>query len=166
MSKMYELSAEFEKLAEMLAEAETPEEFEAVESCMFSIKCDAAESVHEFCKMIADEKGNAEKIAAEIARLQARKKRHDEHVERLRNVIKALMSKFDMKKVQGDLFSVTLAKGSESVEVYDLALIPDEYIEVKTILQPDKAEIKKAIKAGGEVSGAKIIAGEPSVRIK
>lgn len=50
-------------------------------------------------------------------------------------------------------------KETESTEILNKALIPKEYIKVKTpepVENPDKVAIKKAIKAGIEVPGAQI----------
>lgn len=64
------------------------------------------------------------------------------------------------------LFTVTLAKGSDSVEVFDEDLIPDEFMKVKVAQTPDKKAIKAAIDSGAEVPGAKITTGDKSLRIK
>lgn len=46
---------------------------------------------------------------------------------------------------------------SDSVEVADLTILPEEYIKTKIEKSPDKIAIKNAIKDGKEVKGAKIV---------
>lgn len=46
---------------------------------------------------------------------------------------------------------------SDSVEVADLATLPEEYIKTKIEKSPDKIAIKNAIKDGKEIKGAKIV---------
>lgn len=45
---------------------------------------------------------------------------------------------------------------SEAVEVYDEALLPAEFLRVKTETAPNKIAIKAAIKGGAEVAGARV----------
>ena len=166
MANLYNLSDEFVQLSGMLESCETEEDFEAVQNSLLSLKGEAGDIIEQACMVIQESNANANKIQAEIERLLTRKKHHAERVARMRDAIKALMVKADLKKVVGVLFSVTLAEGSESVDVFDLDLIPDEFIEVKTVLQPDKAMIKKTIKAGQEVAGAAVVRGDKQLRIK
>ena len=52
---------------------------------------------------------------------------------------------------------------TERVEVTDESQIPAEYIRVKT--EPDKAGLKKALKAGAEIDGAELVS-DVSMSIK
>ena len=49
------------------------------------------------------------------------------------------------------------SRRSESVEIDDEDLIPDDMFRVKSTREPDKASIKAAIKAGQEIAGARLI---------
>ena len=46
---------------------------------------------------------------------------------------------------------------SDSVEVADIEMLPEEYVKTKIEKNPDKVAIKNAIKDGKEIKGAKII---------
>ena len=46
---------------------------------------------------------------------------------------------------------------SESVDITNLDSVPKQYIKVKTEVSADKANIKKAIKAGQKIEGAKLV---------
>ena len=46
---------------------------------------------------------------------------------------------------------------SESVEIDEGATIPAEYMRTKTTTEPDKVEIKAALKAGTEINGCRLV---------
>lgn len=46
---------------------------------------------------------------------------------------------------------------SESVNITDINSVPKEYIKTKTEVSADKANIKKAIKAGQHINGAELV---------
>mgnify|MGYP004497273491 FL=1 len=46
---------------------------------------------------------------------------------------------------------------SESVNITDINSVPKEYIKTKTEVSADKANIKKAIKAGRNINGAELV---------
>ena len=46
---------------------------------------------------------------------------------------------------------------SDSVEVADIEMLPEEYVKTKIEKNPDKVAIKNAIKDGKEIKGAKIV---------
>lgn len=49
------------------------------------------------------------------------------------------------------------SRRSESVEIDDEGLIPDDMFRTKTTREPDKASIKAALKAGQQIAGARLI---------
>ena len=63
-------------------------------------------------------------------------------------------------KADDGTFSAVLSPGrDEAVEIFDVAQLPMDYMrEIPAKVEPDKALIKKAIKDGFEVPGAKLIA--------
>lgn len=46
---------------------------------------------------------------------------------------------------------------SASVEVMDIAALPETYLRQKTTIEPDKTAIKEALKSGQEVAGCRIV---------
>lgn len=67
------------------------------------------------------------------------------------------------EKFKSDRVTISYRK-SDSVEITDAAALPVKYLRTKEP-EPNKAEIKKALKAGEEVSGAVLIEKE-SIQIK
>jgi hypothetical protein len=81
---------------------------------------------------------------------------------RFKERIKEAMMLTDQQKVDTGLFKVSLRK-TESVTISDPSNLPDEFLKVK--VEPNKAEIKKAIKNGQVVFGAELTEGR-SVIVK
>lgn len=73
-----------------------------------------------------------------------------------------LASALDGSKFSTPRVAISWRK-SESVEIDDVTIIPSEYWKVKTDL--DKMGIKKALKAGAQVSGARIVTNN-NIQIK
>jgi len=92
-------------------------------------------------------------IDTEIKRLQERKKAIDNKRERLKNYCLSNMD--DEDKIKNPIINISVRK-TEIVAINDLESIPDKFVEIKTVRQPDKLAIKNAIKSGQSVSGAEI----------
>ena len=66
------------------------------------------------------------------------------------------MQQNNIDTIKTDLATVGKRK-SESTYIENMELIPQEFITVKQTFSPDKTAIKKAIKEGRKVAGAKVI---------
>jgi hypothetical protein len=80
----------------------------------------------------------------------------------LREYLRSHMAASGVLSLKSDdgTFSAVLSPGrDESVEVFDAAQLPPDYLrEVPAKYEPDKALIKKAMKDGFEVPGARLVA--------
>lgn len=113
--------------------------------------------------------GEISVIDKEIKRLQLEKKARENKKEWLKNRVDNFIRK-QFTNEKGEIDTVGLNKykldlphskisyrRSDSVDVYNLSALPKEYIKVKVEETPDKATIKKAIKDGATINGAKIV---------
>ena len=98
-------------------------------------------------------------IQAEIESLEKRKARLERKSEGLRGILISSMIANKDTELSSPRYRATI-KTSETTEIVDKKLIPKEFIRV-TIPEPkedpDKVAIKKAIKAGKEVAGARLV---------
>jgi SMC interacting uncharacterized protein involved in chromosome segregation len=105
-------------------------------------------------------------IDAEIKRLTARKKgiknRQASMIEYLRSNMEALK----ITNIKCPLFSITLAKGRDIVQIDDESKIHTDYLNIKTSTIPMKKEILATLKAGKKVDGASLAKSKTSIRIK
>ena len=66
------------------------------------------------------------------------------------------MQQNNIDSIKTDLATFSLRK-SESTDIENIEQISQEFITVKQTFVPDKTAIKKAIKEGREVAGAKVV---------
>ena len=98
-------------------------------------------------------------IQVEIENLEKRKARLERKSEGLRGILISSMIANKDTELSSPRYRATI-KTSETTEIVDKKLIPKEFIRV-TIPEPkedpDKVAIKKAIKAGREIAGARLV---------
>jgi c-di-GMP-related signal transduction protein len=95
-------------------------------------------------------------IDAEIERLQSLKKRNSKNIESIKANVLFFMQQNKIDKIKTDLATFSLRK-SESTDIENIELLPAKFVTVKQTFTPDKVAIKKEIKEGIEVPGAKIV---------
>jgi hypothetical protein len=95
-------------------------------------------------------------IDAEIERLQSLKKRNSKNIESIKANVLFFMQQNKLDKIKTDLATFSLRK-SESTDIENIELLPAKFVTVKQTITPDKVAIKKEIKEGKEVPGAKIV---------
>lgn len=157
MASLYEIDLSIKELIEgafnsVDEDGEVQIDFTALEQ----LKADRAvklENIALYAKNCASE---AAAIKAEIDNLKKRKERLERKSESLAGLLTKSLSENNDSKFETSKCSVYF-RSSEVTEILDEAAIPDEYIKVKTETAPDKAAIKKAIKAGVEVAGAVLV---------
>lgn len=133
---------------------ELPEEFGSVRALVE----DKAAAVAAY---IANTDQHVAGMKAALKSAQARVGQAEKRADRLRAYLADCMARTGIKTIEAadGLLRVRLYPGrDESVEVYDAALLPAELIRRKVSEEPDKTAIKKAIKEGRDVQGARIVA--------
>nr|DAY35996.1 MAG TPA: resistance protein [Caudoviricetes sp.] len=153
MASIYELNKDYAELSAMLEAAETPEEIEAIQNTLEMLDLSIEEKIENTAKYMVNVEADIQGIKAEIDRLNKIKKSKESTIETLKNNIEYSMKQKGIEKLEVGTFKAGYRK-SESVEVDDLKSIPSDYI--KTEIKPDKTAIKKALKAGEEISGVHI----------
>lgn len=134
---------------------ELPEGFEQAREIV------ATKAVAVTAYMLESEKQTemVEQYAKELLdRVKTQRKRSDW----LRQYLAVHMAACGITKIADErgLFAATLYPArDESVEVFDAAQLPTDYLrEIPAKFEPDKALIKKAIKDGFDVPGARVVA--------
>jgi hypothetical protein len=102
-----------------------------------------------------------------IAQLQTAIERHEARQKRVRDLTKQAMQAAGIRRIQGTWQALSLRAGSDSVEIMSTADLPLEYCRITAPqLSPDKPAIKRAIKAGEEVPGARLHTGAETLMVK
>ena len=114
-----------------------------------------AEKVDGFGQFRTLQNARADALEAEGKRLIARSRSIRNNLGYLDNRYMTTMQAHGMKKISGDLYSISL-RASDVVNVTDMDVLPAEFLRVKTVVDPDKVRIKDALKQGQEVPGAEL----------
>lgn len=139
MATLYELSAQFNQVVEMLSEDEfNPAVIDTLEAIDMAIE-DKADN---YARLIKNQESNSKGIAEEIKRLQARKQSIDNSVKNMKLSLQNAMNEIGKTKFKTNLFSFNIQKNPISVNIVDENLIPDEFKKIK--IEFDKTAIKNA----------------------
>lgn len=106
-----------------------------------------------------------EQVDAVIKRMQARKKALKNKQESMRNYLKRNMQRTGITNIKCDLFSITLAKGSDILVIDDENEVPPEYVETEVVYKIDKRKLL-ADRKEKEIPGCHIDKTDDSLRIK
>lgn len=139
-------------------DAETGEIFDMDKFDELSLTRDA--KVENICLWIKNLKAEAEALKAEKDAFAARQKAAENKMESLKRYISGYLegTSFESAKVK-----VSFRK-SESLEILEDAVIPDEYLKFKEP-EVNKTDLKKAIKEGLQLPGVSIVTNN-NIQIK
>lgn len=84
--------------------------------------------------------------------------------EALMKCLKVIMLSTGQTKIPHHLATISLRAGVESVVIHNEKDIPSQLCRVT--ITPDKAEIKKQLKAGVQIDGAELVTGTQTVAIR
>jgi hypothetical protein len=162
MSSLRELSTDLRAINDMANDPDIAPEMliDTIEGLEGMFEEKAIRVVH----VVANNESDISEIDEEIKRLQGKKKIMVNAKDRLKEYLRFNMEASGVTKITSPLFNITLAKGSDSVQIDDETLLPDDYVKMAII--PDKTLIGKAIKDGYNVPGASLSTGNASIRIK
>lgn len=108
---------------------------------------------------------DAERSAIERERksMQAREKALENQVDRLKQYLLSNMELCEISEIKCPQFVIKVQKNPPKVDIYDEALIDDEYKKIKVDF--DVSKIKAGLQNGGVIPGARLIQGN-SLRIR
>ena len=165
MSSLYEITDQFKELA-VLQETADEDLAVAIRDTMQGIEAEFNDKAKAVTHIILNLDSDVDALDREIARLQERKRLVTNRQREIKEYLRENMEAAGITKISCPLFTITCAKGRESVVVDDENALPDELMRVKTEITPDKTAIAAKIKAGEEVPGARLERGQSSIRIK
>ena len=91
--------------------------------------------------------------------MMKRRKALENRATALKEYLKNNMESTGIVKIECPFFKLSIAKNPAALDLFDTSAIPDEYKRTETVTTIDKAAIKKAITAGKQVMGARVISG-------
>lgn len=149
MVTLYELASSIKRLEEVV------EDEKELATYLDGVEMQLVEKANNIIRYRQSLIAGAEAIDTEIKRLSDLKKSVSNKAKNIENYISYAMKKHNIEKIDADIAKISFRK-SETLEVENEALIPEEFILTKEIKQVDKMAIKKAIKDGRKVDGVLI----------
>ena len=89
---------------------------------------------------------------------------HKSRQDSLKDSLKTVLLLTDQNKIPHTFGTVSLREGTESVVIHNEKEIPSQLCKVT--VTPDKAEIKKQLKAGVQIDGAELVTGPQTISIR
>ena len=133
------------EITELQKELEREEDAEIKQDLQELIAIELKNKSNNITYVIKNLEGNNAAIDAEIERLQQLKKRNNGNIDKIKSNILWFMQENNVDTIKSDFATFSIRK-SESTDIENVELIPQEFITVKQTLAPDKTAIKKAIK--------------------
>ncbi len=164
MSSLYQIT---DKRLELLALAEESEDMvQAVSDTMESLDGEFEDKARSLMAVVSNMSSDVLAIDSEVKRLVARKKAIENKQDCMRDYLKTNMEASNINKIKCPLFTITLAKGRDIVQIDDESKIPADYLIIETSMSPMKKEILAALKNGDEINGVSLAKSPNSIRIK
>jgi hypothetical protein len=151
--KLYQITQEAQYLAALLETEELTPELEA--ELLINQEQLQTKGIN-YAKVIANYQSESDAIDAEIKRLKAMKESRDKKVTWLTESLKKAMLVSGIEKIESPLFKISLRR-SEAVEVEIPEALPVDWQVKKVTITADKVAIKKAIKEGYSITGARLV---------
>lgn len=157
--KLYELTNAYQEVLELIEEG-NEEYLDTLES----IKEDIEQKAENTAKVLKTIEAQIEVIRQEEKRLANRRKELENSVTRIKQYLENNLREVGMKKIKGNIFTISIQKNPPSVEVINENLIPEKYMMIKPP-EPNKKEILNALKNGEQIDGVELKQTE-SLRIR
>ena len=157
--KLYEIAADYRKIADQLADLDLPPE--AIEDTLESISGDLTVKATNTAMVMRELEAMAAAIKDAEAQMAARRKSAEKRAERVRDYLLAQMMVAGVQKIECPYFRLDVRENPPAVEVYEPGLIPAEFMRQPDPPPPapDKSAIKDAMKAGQDVPGCRLTRG-------
>lgn len=165
MSTLYELTTELMVLLEMAEDADV--DADTLADTMEAIEGEIEIKADGYAKVMKELDGRASILDAEIKRLKARKDAIKANKERIKHNLEDAMRATGKTKFKTDLFSFGIQKNPASLKIddsVDIENVPSEFLYIPPI-EINSEAVKEALKAGKELSWARLEQGE-SLRIR
>lgn len=162
MSNLYQLTNDYENVLNMLYDEDMDEQM--ILDTLEGIEGEIEDKADGYAKIIKELLGDAEKIKAEKARLEARQKSLENKAKMLKSNLQNTMQQLGKTKFKTELFSFNIQKNGGVQAITIDGEVPEEY--TKTIIENDTDKIRADLEAGKELPFAHLEPRGESLRIR
>ena len=160
--RLYDLTEQYKDLLELAQDGGEGVDYTAM---LEGLEGAIGDKLDGYCKIIRTLEAEAQALKEEAQRLSQRKASLENNVTRIKEALKGGMMRLGMDKHKSPLFTVSITKPRDRVEVTNIAAVPSEFIK-QAEPTVDKKAVMDAIKGGGQVPGVNIVQGETGVTIR
>lgn len=160
--KLYEITAQYQNIYALLQNSEFAED-EDILTALDQIEDAFENKVQQTIFMMKNIEAEIDPIDAEIKRLQAMKKACQNNIDRIKNRLRENMKAIGMSKLNCGLFSLSYRlQEANAVELDETEFLANNLDEdlVTVKVTPNKTEIKRRLKNGEEIIGARLVDSE------
>lgn len=160
--KLYEITAQYQNIYALLQNPEFAEN-EDILAALDQIEDAFENKVQQTIFMMKNIEAEIDPIDTEIKRLQAMKKAHQNNIDRIKNRLRENMKAVGKSKLNCGLFSLSYRlQEANAVELDETEFLANNLDEdlVTVKVTPNKTEIKRRLKNGEEIIGARLVDSE------
>lgn len=151
--KLYEIAEQYKNLENLLENDDIPAEL--IKEGLGQLEGQFNEKAENICKIIKNNESDIKGLKEEEKRLADRRKALESKNSSLKDYLDSTMKQLDIKKVNSNIFTLSIQKNQPSVNITALESIPAKYfIEQEPLL--NKKAILQDLKQNIEVVGAEI----------
>jgi len=161
---LYQMTGNYQQALSELSESEL--DAETIADTLEGLEGEIMDKSKNVAAYFLNLDSDIEQLKEAEAKIKARRITAENHAKRLKDYLLDNMITNEISKIECPEFKITIRKAVASVEVIDQDLIDPEYIKTKTTESVDKVSLKKALKAGENINGARLSYGNPSLSIK
>jgi predicted nuclease with TOPRIM domain len=156
---LYQLADKYRSLAQKLEEL--TDDPQAIADTLEGEAMELEDKARAVACYIANIEAEADAYAAHAKTVADKAKAIQRRADSLRDYLKLNMEACGITEIKPNGAGPTLKikQNPESVEITDAALIPDEYLAPPAPRAPDKTKIKEMLKAGAELTFARLTRG-------
>lgn len=151
---LYKMTADYEKAFLELADLDIPDD--AITDTLQAIEGELSLKIANVGAFIKNLEAEADKIKSAETEIAKRRLAYESKVSRMKVYLKENMERSGIKKVSAvdGTFAITLIAPRASLVIDSEDSIPAEYKSERTVIDIDKAAIKKALEEGVDIGGA------------
>ncbi len=160
--KLYEITAQYQNIYALLQDPEFAEN-EDILTALDQIEDAFENKAQQTIFMMKNIEAEIDPIDTEIKRLQAMKKAHQNNIDRIKNRLRENMKAVGKSKLNCGLFSLSYRlQEANAVELDETEFLANNLDEdlVTVKVTPNKTEIKRRLKNGEEIIGARLVDSE------
>ncbi len=157
---LFEIAGQFREMAERLADLDIDEQ--TLVDTLEGESGALVEKGQNVAFVVRNLEANASAIKEAETAMSARRKALENRATRLRKYLLEGMRLANIQRIDSPYFAIKIAKNPPSVDVYELGLVPADYMTSPPPPPPqlDKVLVRKAIEDGFEVPGCRLVRAE------